>query len=282
MEPKLLLSLAMSLLTSLFSPIHADNGTKQALVVQEPTLTAPRQIHIPKFATNIPNEYYVGISKPCKSISDARNYAIADAVKQILSSINIEYSHEFEYVTSGNVKNINRTVNDKLTRFAKGFLVGVERRIKKSSCSNTTKGYVYFVLVHYPDHLIKEMRRLSKGASVTASIKAIQNNNLIIELTEINGVAVTFNSAMIKVTKVNTYAPFIRYYIWRVSKGSKATYTKAFKPIKVCQSTKNLTLSLNPTEKKAYEVLLGTKVTSEIYLSGVDEVGRAIKANVEF
>jgi len=38
---------------------------------------------------------------------------------------------------------------------------------------------------------------------------------------------------------------------------------------------------LNATEQKAYDVLLGAKVNSEIYLSGVDEVGRLVRAKVE-
>jgi len=213
-EPNILLSLAMSLLTGLFSSPATITRAEQASYQElQPKTVVSRQIKIPSFATNIPKEHYVGISNPCKSISEAKNHAIADVIKQILSSINMEYSHSYAYTTYGNVNNVNRTVNDKLTKFTKGFLIGVERRIVKNSYSHNNSGYVYFVLVHYPDQLIKEMRRISKGANVTASIKSIQENNLIIELTEINGVAVTFNNAKIQVEKVNTYAPFIRYYL---------------------------------------------------------------------
>ena len=67
--------------------------------------------------------------------------------------------------------------------------MGVEQNIVKSSwCRDASNKWIYFVLVRYPDRLIAEMRRLSKGAKVVASVISDNGCSVRLKVTEVNNV----------------------------------------------------------------------------------------------
>lgn len=81
--------------------------------------------------------------------------------------------------------------------------------------------------------------------------------------------------------KVNHYARFISYYIMKVPKGSKARYSKAIKPVRICGESRRIKLQLKLSEKQVYDYLLGSEVSAEAVLRGHDEIGRVVTAKVE-
>ena len=164
MELKLLLSIFPSILWGLFGTISDAPG--QAPSIQKPKPPAVvHQLKVPSFVTSIPAGHFAGVSAPCKTLSKARKSAIDDVARQILSSVNTRYDHQYLDRISGSVRNPKRVVDDRLSKIAKGVVLGVERNIVKSAMSQDASGrHVYFILVRYSDKLISEMRRLSRGA----------------------------------------------------------------------------------------------------------------------
>ena len=241
------------------------------------------KLKIPSFMTSIPAGHYAGVSVPCKTIAEARNSAIDNAVRQILSAVNASYAHQYIDRVSGSVRNPKRNVDDQLSKVAKGIVLGVEKRIVKSSLSKESSGrYVYFILVCYPDKLVSEMRRLSKGAKVVGYLARCSNNEIEINLAEVNGVGVTLSSMDITVRKVNRFAPFISYYIMKVPKGAQATYTRAIEPVNLCGESRNIRLKWKRSEKQISEYILGADINASAILRGHDEIGRVVSAKVNF
>jgi len=155
--------------------------------------------------------------------------------------------------------------------------------IVDSAWSQDSSGrYVYFILVRYPDRLIEEMRRLSKGAKVFVYVSRFDGNNLILNVTEVNGVEAVLTSADITYKKVNRFAPFISYYIMKVPKSSQGTLTRAFAPVRVCRSSSQARLKVSGNEKLFVDYLLGSDIEVKAILKGHDEIGRVVQTRVEF
>lgn len=279
MELKLLLSFAASMLGGLFG--HGLQGRDQA--PPKPLVAlVEHKLQVPAFVTNIPRSHFAGVSPPCDTLSDARKASIDDVVRQILSAVNAEYTHQYLDRVSGNVRDPVRQVDDRLSKIAKGVVLGVEKGIVKSSWSKDASGrYVYFILVMYPDKNISEMRRLSKGAKAIGRVVRTGNNEIMIRITEVNGVAVTLLSVDVTVRKTNQYAGFISYYIWKVPKGSVVRFSQAIAPVRVCGSSSTLRIKIPGNEKRFTDYLLGAALDVQGVIKGTDEIGRDVTVNVD-
>lgn len=283
MELKFLISFYTSMLGGLFGQVI--HGSEQAPHTKppKPQVVIEHKLKVPSFVTSIPAGHYAGVSVPCKTIGEARNSAIDNAVRQILSTVNASYTHQYLDRVSGSVRNPKRNVDDQLSKVAKGIVLGVERGIVKSSWSKESSGrYVYFILVRYPDKLVSEMRRLSKGAKVVCHLARSSNNEIEFNLSEVNGVAVTLSSVDITVRKVNRHAGFISYYIMKVPKGAQARYTRAIEPVKLCGESRNIRLKWKRSEKQMSDYILGAEINAVAVLRGHDEIGRVVSAKVNF
>jgi hypothetical protein len=283
MELKFLISFFTSMIGGLFGQMV--HGSEQPPTIRQPKaqVVVEQTLSVPSFVTSIPAGHYAGVSAPCKNLSEARNSAIDDAVRQILSAVNATYAHQYLDRVSGSVRNPNRNVDDSLTKVAKGIVLGVERGIAKSSWSQDSAGrYVYFILVRYPDKLVSEMRRLSKGAMVVCQLVRSSDGEVELSLSEVNGVAVTLSSVDITVRKVNRHAGFISYYIMKVPKGSQAIYSKAIQPVRICGESRSVRLKLQRSEKQMADYLLGSESSAEAVLRGHDEIGRVVTAKIDF
>jgi len=261
------------------------HGPEQAPLAKppKPQMVIEHKLKVPSFVTSIPAGHYAGVSAPCKTISEARNSAIDNAARQILSAVNASYAHQYLDRVSGSVRNPKRNVDDRLSKVAKGIVLGVERAIVKSSWSKDGSGrYVYFIQVRYPDKLVSEMRRLSKGAKVLCQLARSSNNEIELNLSEVNGVAVTLSHIDITVRKVNRHAGFISYYIMKVPKGSQAGYTRAIKPVRICGESRKIRLKWKRSEKQMYDYILGSEINAVAVLRGHDEIGRVVTAKVNF
>jgi hypothetical protein len=263
-------------------PPKASEPVKPQVVIER---RVERQIPmmVPRYVRQVPPEHFAGVSAPCKSLAEARRSAVDDVVRQILSAVNVRYDHQYQDWISGSARNPHRKVNDQLSKVAKGVVLGVEQNIVNSDwIKNGSDRYIFFILVRYPDKLIAEMRRLSKGAKVVASVSRYSGNELVLDVVEINGVEVVLSSADITVKKVNRFAAFISYYIWKVPKGSKGKFTKAIGPARVCGNSSKVRLKVSGTEKQMCDYLLGSEVSAMAVLRGHDEIGRLVHVRVEF
>ena len=283
MELKLLISFFTSMIGGLFGQMV--HGSEQAPTIQKanPQAAIVHELKVPTFVTSIPSGHYAGVSSPCKTLSEARNSAIDNAARQILSAVNAQYAHQYLDRVSGSVRNPRRNVDDQLSKVAKGIVLGVERGIVKSSWSrDAARRYVYFILVRYPDKLVSEMRRLSKGAKVVCQLVRSSDGEIELRLSEVNGVSVTLSSVDISVRKVNRHAGFISYYIMKVPNGFKASYSKAIQPVRICGESRIIRLELKRSEKQVADYLLGSESSAEVIFRGHDEIGRIVTAKVDF
>ena len=135
--------------------------------------------------------------------------------------------------------------------------------------------------MRYPDSLIAEMRRLSLGVKVTASIVRFSGDTAEIRVVESNGVMVTITSADVHIVRRNRFAKKISYFVMHVPEGSSARYSVGVGPVSVCGSSRTVRLNL-PGGKGISDYMLGAEVRRTVVLSGVDEVGRVVTAKVEF
>jgi hypothetical protein len=284
MEPKLLLGLATSILGSLIGkmfipaqapPTNIIEPTKPPIVVEH--RVSHSELKPPFFITHVPQEHFAGISEPSKSLTKARKSAIDDVVRQILGSISTQYDHKFIDRVSGNIKNMQRVIDDKLSGTAHGIVLDVEKNIVKSFWSKDGSGkFVYFVLVYYPEQKIQEMRRLSKCAEVIASVLFIRNGNVQLKISEINGVEATISSVNIKVLKKNRFAKAITMFLWHVPQITEQRYSVYFDPIIVCGNSKHTEIPLKNYPRKFTDYLLGAKIERIAVLKGYDELDRPI------
>jgi hypothetical protein len=282
MELKFLISFFSSMIGGLFGQLL--QGPEQAPPVKppKPQVVVEQTLSVPAFVTSIPTGHYAGVSAPCKTLSEARTSAIENAARQILSALNATYAHQYLDRVSGSVRNPKRKVDDRLSKVAKGIVLGVERGIVKSSWSRDSLGrYVYFILVRYPDRLVSEMRRLSKGAKIVCQLVGTENGEIELRLSEVNGVSVTLSSVDITVRKVNRYAGFISYYIMKVPKGSQSSYTEAIGPVRICGESHNIKLKWKRSEKQMYDYILGAEINAIVVLKGHDEIGRLVQTKVD-
>lgn len=290
MESKVLLKMLFGLIGGLlgsllfggpeqaFSPKMRVQANPPAVIER---LATDPILRVPSFVTSVSPEDFAGVSSPMQSLNQARNAAIDDVVRQILRTIGGEYNYYFLNLISGDLSNPKRLITDRLSGKAHGVVLGVERHIVKSAWSRDDSGkYVYFILVHYPDKLIREMRRISKGAKILVSKERSLGRELILTVKEINNVEVTLSSIDVTVKKLNRFAPFISFCIWKVAKGSVDHFTKAIGPVHIKRSSSSIHLDLPDINKSLKDQLLGAKVDTLIVIKGKDELGRDISAKV--
>jgi hypothetical protein len=246
-----------------------------------PALGGPEQV--PLFVTSVPSGHFVGVSAPMPSFAEARRGAVDDVVRQVLGAIGVQYDHQYVDMLSVSVHGgrPQRTVEDRLSGVAHGVVLGVEQNIVKSSWyRDTSNRWIYFVLVRYPDRLISEMRRLSKGAKIVASVISDNGCCVRLKVTEVNGVSVVLSSAVMTINKRNRFAKAISFFAWKVPKGSTHNVSVAFSPVCICACSRELLLAFDGGQKELYDYLLGAKSDRVAVIKGHDEIGRAVSVRV--
>ena len=291
MEFKFLFNFAMSMLGSLVGEMFDDSDDPAKAPVHNKVAEPPaivRQVseapnsEVSKLVISVPFGHFAGVSNPSKSLAEAKRSAVNDVVRQILGSIDTSYSHQYSDHTFGNVKAINRVVDDRLDKVSRGIVLDVEKNIVKRSCSQDSSGrYVFSVLVSYPDSKISEMRRLSRGSKVTASVISKSNGNVILRITEANGVSVNLSSADVLIEKRNRFAKFYNFCVWKVPYGSKVRRVVPFDSVNVCGESTSISLGVDQSQLEFTDYLLGAKVERSIVLHGVDELGRNVAVELK-
>ena len=292
MEFDLLFKVASAIIGSLLGNLLFGSGSPEQATqkkvqdqVRSPVVVERKvallRPHVPSFFTSVPSGHFVGISGPMSSLVDARKSAVNDVVRQVLSSIGGEYSHEYVDFVSGNVRNPQRKIEDRLCSVSSGVVLGVERNIVKSSWYRDSSGrYLYFVLVRYTEENILEMRRLSRGAKIMASVVSENEGDFRLTVSEVNGVSVMISSADVKITKRNRFSKFFSFCVWHVPEGSEHTVSVALEPLKVRGNSQDVVLSMAVCKKGFKDYLLGAKFERVAVLRGYDELGRSVSVRI--
>jgi hypothetical protein len=237
-------------------------------------------IEVPSFLVSVPQGHFAGISAPSDTLSEARKSAINDVVRQILDSIGRSYSHHLNMSVSGTPKKPERMVSDNLKGSAKGIVKGVSSRIVQSSWVESDGKVICFILVKYPSELIAQMRRLTLGSIVTASVIGFEDSTALIQVSEGNGVKVTLTTADVLVRKKNRFAKKISYFVMKVADGSTESYRVGLEPVVIRSSSKVIPLNLSGKDLSDY--LLGADIKRTVIFSGFDEIGRKVVVKVSF
>lgn len=246
-------------------------------------MASAKQLFVPAFVKSAPQDCFVGISPPMPSLSVARTAAVADAARKILRDIGGHYNYGYIDRTSGNVHNPHRTVIDQLSVQSSGFIQDLEKHIVQTQwIRDSSNGYVCFVLVRYPDGLIKKMVRLSRGAKIHAAVLHRHNSKMVFMLSEINGVSVVMTSATIQIHKLNRFAKVISFYIWQVPEGTKNIKSVSFPPVWLCRNSTTIQLKLDLLKKELNDYFLGAKLEHSVMFEGIDEIGRPVRTSVSF
>lgn len=256
---------------------HKSPSEKAAVVSETPRL------EVPAYVTQVPAGHFAGVSAPSRSLAEARKSAVLDVVRQVLGTIGIVYDLAYQDLITGNPRVSERRIDDRLAGQSKGIVIGAERNVVKSSWSTEAQGrYVYFVLVQFSDKDIAEMRRLSRGAAVVASIVSCGEGACTARITESNGVSVTLTSAEIRIRKRNRFAKTISFWVMHVPSGSEKSRVVAVGPVTVCGGTADVVVPIGSSGNGLSDYLLGAKVSLTVTLKGFDEVGRAVTAKMVF
>jgi hypothetical protein len=224
-------------------------------------LAFQQKFDAPDFFLRVPKGHFTGVSSPMPSLAQARKAAISDVVRQILRSIDVKYEHYYVDRASGKVlgKGVKRIVDDRLSGFSKGIVLRVEQNIVNKQWHRDEFGkYVYFVLVRYPEKMIAEMRRLSRGAKiVVAALFDEGDNEIRLQVSEVNGVAVTITSADIKICKTNRFSKAISLFVWKVPSVIEHKSLISIDPVMVCGNSANIPLPTSVIRKSLTDYLLG-------------------------
>ena len=240
-------------------------------------------LKVPSYLTDVPPEHFTGVSKPSNSIAEARRSAMDDVIRQVLGAIEVHYNHRYFDRVSGNVRNPQRLIDDKLTGNANGIVLDVDRSIVKSSWLTDASGkYIYFVLVYYPKEKIQEMRRLSKGAKVVAIVVSKNDKYVELKISELNGVSVVILSADLRIHQTNQFAGAITLFLWKVPHLIEHTAPISVDPVEVCGNSAIIQIPINNFGKSLIDYLIGAKFKMIAILTGYDEIGRPITAKAEY
>ena len=251
-----------------------------AQIVKTETPATP--IQIPRWVTHIPVHCFVGISMPCRSIEEARQQAINSAVSQILQGMGAQYSLSHESTLSGNADYARYELTEQLTYTSRWFMDSIQQSIKKTEIQKVHGRYIYFVLVDFPPGKIERLRKLTVGPKLTARIVNEDDNRLIIEVRETNGVKVVLTDYSFKVNMNNRHAGIITLFAWKVPESSRWKLEGAFRRKVSMKNCSQMLHIPNPIpESNLKHLILGTESHMRIELKGYDEIGRQVSVTVK-
>jgi len=261
---------------SLIEPVTCDQMIPSPKATKMPAVTASESVAMPDWVTHIPEECFVGISRPCRAIEEARQEALNSAVTQILQAMGAEYSLHHTSTLTGNKKYSHHELNESLTYTAKWFLRSNQQNIRKSYVQQIPDGYLCFVLINFPAARLERLRQLTIGPKVGARlVKVDDKKGMLIEVRENNHVGVTLTDYQIEVTTENKKAALITFFAWKVPKCSHKNFHGLLDgKISIRGSSKTFFIPSPLADTGFKKLLLGSESRVSIILRGYDEIGR--------
>lgn len=126
-------------------------------------LFLPQQITInlqgnPSFINEIPPGHYLGISRECLQLAEAKDDAILNGLKQIFQQIGAEYRLEFEKKTSQVNDKVDIAATDTISCSAAGIIGDVT--VKNLYFEKAGTKYLYYSLIYFPQSEVVRARRV--------------------------------------------------------------------------------------------------------------------------
>ena len=263
---------------SLIGPVTCEQMTPSPKANKMPAVTASESVAMPDWVTHIPEECFVGISRPCQAIEEARQDALNSAVTQILQAMGAEYSLHHTSSLTGNKKYSHHELNESLTYTAKWFLRSVQQNIRKSHVQQIPDGYLCFVLINFPAARLERLRQLTIGPKVGARLVKVDNKKgMLIEVRENNHVGVTLTDYQIEVTTENRHAALITLFAWKVPKCSHRNFKGLLdRKISIRGTSETFFIPTSSADTGFRKILLGSTSRVAIILRGYDEIGREL------
>jgi len=280
----LLYGLAFDLLLKLFLDKHAVLDTGPPPTKPGPTMRAetPRAANIPEWVTSIPKNGFVGISRPCESIAEARQYALNSAVSQILQAMGAEYSLKHTSTLAGDVKCIHHELDERLIYTAKWFIRSVQQNIKKSDIKQIKDKYICFILIDFPPAKIEWLRKMAVGPKVSARIVEKSGDRLIIDVRENNGVPVTLTDYHIEIRTKNRHAGIITMFAWKVPKSSIRNFEGGIeRKISIQGNSQIINIPYPTSDTNLKSIVFGAEIQIKVVLLGYDEMARDLSIKVK-
>ena len=124
MKHRLLVFLVASLVVNLLEALELISGSSG-----QTHHSNTNALKVPSYLTDVPAGHFAGVSTPSNSLAEARKSAIGDVIRQILGAIGAKYNHHYFDEVSGNVRNPQRVIDDKLSGTTHGIVLDVDRSI---------------------------------------------------------------------------------------------------------------------------------------------------------
>ena len=153
----------------------------------------------------------------------------------------------------------------------------IERSIIDSNWITDEPGkYICFVLIRCSDKMIRDMQRLSRGAMVIGKILKFDSNRVVLELTESNGVCVTFVRATVSITHLHKWAKAVTLFFWRVEEEAELEYEISIQPLSVCGQKQQVKINLGGQARRRPFFFDLSSSALKTVLHGFDEIGRPL------
>jgi len=232
---------------------------------------------IPQWVTHTPRHSFVGISRPCRSIAEARQQACDSALSQVLQAMGAKYELKHTSRVSGSASGAHHKLKESLVYSARWVVRSVQEAIRAVEIQKSKGGYTCFVLVCLTPAKIADLRRLSTGPRVSARVVKEENDRVFIEVRETNGVRVTFTTYAMELTTRNLHAGIITMFACKMPVSSSKTFEAALDhTLTIKGSSSRISLLRPPPQSGLMPLLLGSRRQMSIRLKGHDEGGHEV------
>ena len=277
MDFLIVLAFRVLISVSLIAPVTCDQGPPPPKATQTLRVVASEPTGIPHWVTRIPENCFVGISRHCRSIEEARQGALDSAIAQILQAMGAEYSLNHTSSLTGNKKYSYHELNESLTYTAKWFLRSVQQNIKKSHIRHISNGYLCFVLIDFSAAKLERLRQLTIGPKVGAKLVKVAKEGMLIKVRENNSVGVTLTDYRIEMATENRHATLLTLFAWKVPTCSLRNFKGVLdRKISIKGSSQTFYVPNHSFDTGFRQFILGAETRISIVLIGYDEIGREL------
>ncbi|MDY6989618.1 MAG: hypothetical protein SWQ30_16345 [Thermodesulfobacteriota bacterium] len=242
---------------------------------------ASQTLQLPTWVTNTPEDCFVGISRPCESIEEARQQAIDSAISQVLQAMGAEYNLTHESLISASSDYVQHDLRERLIYTAKWFVNAIQQNIRESDVQLIQGKKVCFVLVHLPQSKIEWFRKMTIGPKLAARMVDKTSDDIVIEVRETSGVGATLTDYQVSITAENHHAGIITLFAWKVPGSSSESYEGVIpRACSLNGNSQTITIPLSSPSDGLKALLLGTETQLNVELRGRDEIGRQVTVPV--
>lgn len=271
------IGLAVMLAVVTFDAFASDRTALFAFQGNHVLVESAEPQSLPYWVTHIPENAFVGISGPSRSIEEARQQAMGSAIGQILQAMGADYQLTHESVLSGTIDQSRHEIRERLAYSARWLLDSVQQNARQYAFQERGEGHVAYVLVQMMPWELERLKKLTMGAKLTAQITERSGDHVCVEVRELNGVRVTLTNFRMTVSAVNRNARLITLFFWKVPESDIWTHEGALpRSLLLKKSVDKAVIAIHGDRVGLQTVLLGTQRNVSIEISGYDEVGRPV------